>query len=86
MAVNKTKQDGKRPGRDTIKNLWFALKLTAGISPGFIVHTFIMWLIGQSEWVFFDGVFMKVIVNSLSEGREFKSILKFILIFFFIFN
>ncbi|MBR1649808.1 MAG: ABC transporter ATP-binding protein [Lachnospiraceae bacterium] len=80
MAVNKTKQDGKRPGRDTIKNLWFALKLTAGISPGFIVHTFIMWLIGQSEWVFFDGVFMKVIVNSLSEGREFKSILKFILI------
>ena len=56
------------------------MKLAAGICPGFIVHTFIMWLIGQSEWVFFDGVFMKVIVNALSEGREFGSILRFILI------
>ena len=56
------------------------MKLAAGICPGFIVHTFIMWLIGQSEWVFFDGVFMKVIVNALSEGRDFGSILRFILI------
>ena len=64
----------------TMKNSWFAMKLAAGICPGFIVHTFIMWLIGQSEWVFFDGVFMKVIVNALSEGREFGSILRFILI------
>ena len=63
-----------------MKNSWFAMKLAAGICPGFIVHTFIMWLIGQSEWVFFDGVFMKVIVNALSEGREFGSILRFILI------
>nr|MCR4749416.1 ABC transporter ATP-binding protein/permease [Lachnospiraceae bacterium] len=55
-------------------------KLVAAICPSFIVHTVIMWLIGQSEWVFFDGVFMKVIVNDLSEGREFKSILSFILI------
>ena len=64
----------------TMKNSWFAMKLTASICPSFIVHTFIMWLIGQSEWVFFDGVFMKVIVNALSEGRDFKSILSFILI------
>ena len=63
-----------------MKNSWFALKLAAEICPSFIVHTFIMWLIGQSEWVFFDGVFMKVIVNALSEGREFSSILRFILI------
>ena len=61
-----------------MKNSWFALKLAAAICPSIIVHTFIMWLIGQSEWVFFDGVFMKVIVNALSEGREFKSILSFI--------
>ncbi|MCR4586355.1 MAG: ABC transporter ATP-binding protein/permease [Lachnospiraceae bacterium] len=63
-----------------MKNSWFALKLAAEICPSFIAHTFIMWLIGQSEWVFFDGVFMKVIVNALSEGREFSSILRFILI------
>lgn len=64
----------------TMKNLWFAMKLAAYICPGIIVHSFIMWLTGQSEWVFFDAVFMKVIVNALSEGREFKSILSFILI------
>ena len=64
----------------SMKNSWFAMKLVAAICPSYIVHTVIMWLIGQSEWVFFDGVFMKVIVNDLSEGREFKSILSFILI------
>ena len=64
----------------TMKNSWFAMKLAGTICPSLIVHTFIMWLIGQSEWVFFDGVFMKVIVNALSEGRDFKSILSFILI------
>ena len=64
----------------SMKNSWFAMKIVAAICPSYIVHTVIMWLIGQSEWVFFDGVFMKVIVNDLSEGREFKSILSFILI------
>ncbi|MBP5734095.1 MAG: ABC transporter ATP-binding protein, partial [Lachnospiraceae bacterium] len=64
----------------TMKNAWFAMKLAAAICPSYVVHTFITWLIGQSEWVFFDGVFMKVIVNALSEGREFESILRFILI------
>ncbi|MCR5310696.1 MAG: ABC transporter ATP-binding protein, partial [Lachnospiraceae bacterium] len=64
----------------TMKNAWFAVRLAADICPGIIVHTFIMWLIGQGEWVFFDAVFMKVIVNALSEHRGFKSILSFILI------
>ncbi|MCR5209939.1 MAG: ABC transporter ATP-binding protein/permease [Lachnospiraceae bacterium] len=64
----------------TMKNSWFALKLAAGICPGLIVHTVILWIVGQGEWVFFDGVFMKVIVNALSEGRSFKSIFGFILI------
>ena len=81
----KVKENGKKKKEKlsfaaTMKNSWFALKLAAEICPSFIAHTFIMWLIGQSEWVFFDGVFMKVIVNALSEGREFSSILRFILI------
>ena len=76
---NKKKQD-KLSFSETMKNSWYAVKLAAAICPSIIIHTIIMWLIGQSEWVFFDGVFMKVIVNALSEGREFKSILNFILI------
>ena len=80
VKENEKKKKEKLSFAATMKNSWFALKLAAEICPSFIVHTFIMWLIGQSEWVFFDGVFMKVIVNALSEGREFSSILRFILI------
>lgn len=80
MKKNDKKKKEKLSFAATMKNSWFAMKLAATICPSLIVHTFIMWLIGQSEWVFFDGVFMKVIVNALSEGREFKSILSFILI------
>ncbi len=74
------KEKEKLSFAQTMKNSWFAMKLAAEICPSIIVHTFILWLIGQSEWVFFDGVFMKVIVNDLSEGREFSEILRFILI------
>ena len=80
VKENEKKKKEKLSFAATMKNSWFALKLAAEICPSFIAHTFIMWLIGQSEWVFFDGVFMKVIVNALSEGREFSSILRFILI------
>lgn len=80
MKKHDKKKKEKLSFAATMKNSWFAMKLAASICPSFIVHTFIMWLIGQSEWVFFDGVFMKVIVNALSEGMEFKSILSFILI------
>lgn len=80
MKKNDKKKKEKLSFAATMKNSWFAMKLAATICPSLIVHTFIMWLIGQSEWVFFDGVFMKVIVNALSEGRDFKSILSFILI------
>lgn len=80
MKENEKKKKEKLSFAASMKNSWFAMKLVAAICPSFIVHTVIMWLIGQSEWVFFDGVFMKVIVNDLSEGREFKSILSFILI------
>lgn len=80
MKKSDKKKKEKLSFAATMKNSWFAMKLAASICPSFIVHTFIMWLIGQSEWVFFDGVFMKVIVNALSEGRDFKSILSFILI------
>lgn len=80
MKENSKKKKEKLSFAASMKNSWFAMKLVATICPSFIVHTVIMWLIGQSEWVFFDGVFMKVIVNDLSEGREFKSILSFILI------
>ena len=62
------------------KNACYALKLTAEIGPAIIVHSFFLWLIGHGEWVFFDGVFMKVVVNALDTGQNFGYIARFVLI------
>ena len=64
----------------TVKNAAYALKLAASISPAIVIHSFFLWLIGHGEWVFFDGVFMRVIVNGLDQNVGFDHIFKFILI------
>ena len=64
----------------TVKNAAYALKLAASISPAIVIHSFFLWLIGHGEWVFFDGVFMRVIVNGLDQNLGFDHIFKFILI------
>ena len=64
----------------TVKNAAYALKLAASISPAIVIHSFFLWLIGHGEWVFFDGVFMRVIVNGLDQNLGFDHIFRFILI------
>lgn len=50
------------------------------ISKSIMIHSFFLWLVGYFEWVFFDGVFMRKIVDSLDQGVGFGPILSFILI------
>jgi len=64
----------------TVRNAAYALKLAAKISPAIVIHSFFLWLIGHGEWVFFDGVFMRVIVNGLDQNIGFDRIFRFILI------
>ena len=64
----------------TVKNAAYALKLAVRISPAIVIHSFFLWLIGHGEWVFFDGVFMRVIVNGLDQNLGFDHIFRFILI------
>ena len=64
----------------TVKNAWYALTLASKICPGIVIHSFFLWLIGHGEWVFFDGVFMRVIVNALDQNMGFEHIFRFILI------
>ena len=64
----------------TVKNAAYALKLAVRISPTIVIHSFFLWLIGHGEWVFFDGVFMRVIVNGLDQNLGFDHIFRFILI------
>ncbi|MBO7363602.1 MAG: ABC transporter ATP-binding protein, partial [Lachnospiraceae bacterium] len=72
MSENVKKKDKDKLSLGvTIKNAAFALKLAAGISPAIVIHSFFLWLIGHGEWVFFDGVFMRVIVNGLDQNIGF---------------
>ena len=81
MSENAKKKDKDKLSLGvTIKNAAFALKLAAGISPAIVIHSFFLWLIGHGEWVFFDGVFMRVIVNGLDQNIGFDRIFRFILI------
>ena len=64
----------------TLNNAWYAMTLASQICPGIIVHSFFLWIIGHGEWVFFDGVFMRVIVNALDKDLGFEHIIRFILI------
>ncbi|MBO5112712.1 MAG: ABC transporter ATP-binding protein, partial [Lachnospiraceae bacterium] len=41
---------------------------------------FFLWLVGYCEWVFFDGIFMRKIVDALDQGRGFRPIFLFILL------
>ncbi|MBQ7934113.1 MAG: ABC transporter ATP-binding protein [Lachnospiraceae bacterium] len=66
--------------KQTIRNAWYAVTLGASISKSIVVHSFFLWLIGHTEWVFFDGIFMRKIVEALDKGVGFQPIFLFIVI------
>ena len=66
--------------KQTIKNAWYAVTLSASISKSIVVHSFFLWLINHAEWVFFDGIFMRKIVEALDEGVGFQPIFTFIIL------
>jgi len=66
--------------KQTMKNAWYAVELAYVICPGIVIHSFFLWLINHAEWVFFDGIFMRKIVEALDAGVGFTPIFRFILI------
>ena len=66
--------------KETLKNAWYAMALGTSISKSIVIHSFFLWLVGYCEWVFFDGIFMRRIVDALDQGRGFRPIFGFILI------
>ena len=66
--------------KETLRNAWYALALGTSISKSIIIHSFFLWLAGYFEWVFFDGIFMRKIVDALDQGRGFRPIFLFIMI------
>lgn len=66
--------------KETVGNAWYALALGTSISKSIVIHSFFLWLAGYCEWVFFDGIFMRKIVEGLDKGIGFRPIFMFILI------
>lgn len=71
---NKNKKDDRLALNVTFKNACYALALGASISPAIVIHSFFLWLMGFGGWVFFDGVFMRRIVDALDKGLGFDYI------------
>ena len=65
--------------KETINNAWYAVTLGSSISKSMVVHSFFLWLIGYFEWVFFDGIFMRKIVDALDRELGFEPIAGFVL-------
>lgn len=65
--------------KETINNAWYAVMLGSSISKSMVVHSFFLWLIGYFEWVFFDGIFMRKIVDALDKELGFEPIAGFVL-------
>lgn len=70
----------KQSLREVYVNNIYAVRLTASASKSRVIHSFFGKLIGNLEWVFFSGFFMRYIVNRLEQGKEFSEIFAFILI------
>ncbi len=66
--------------KETINNAWYAVSLGSSISRSIVIHSFFLWLVGYFEWVFFDGIFMRKIVDALDRELGFKPIASFILV------
>lgn len=80
MEKDIEKKKNKLSFGKTVKNAAYAMKLCYRISPAIVLHSFFFWLFGHGCWVFYDGVFMRVIVNALDSNKGFEYIFKFILI------
>ena len=77
MEDKKTEQEKLSFGR-TISNDWYAMKLAGKYSKKFVLGALLMTIFGYLEWVFFDAIFVRRIVDGLSRNESFREIFLFI--------
>ena len=78
--MSKDKKKEKLSLFQAFKNDFFALKLAYSFSKRATIDAFILMLFGYAEWVFFDGIFMRKIIEGLDSGKGLKPLMTFILI------
>lgn len=65
---------------ETLKNDWYAMKMGFSISKKLVLHLLGLRTTWYFEWVFFDAIFMRVIVDALDQNKGFTPIFTFILV------
>ncbi len=66
--------------KQSVLNAFYANKLGYSISKSIVIHSWFLWMVGFGQWVFFDGVFLRKIVDGLDRNVGFGPIFKFIAI------
>ena len=74
----KKKSSDKLSFRQTVSNNVFAMKLAGKYTRLMVVAAFLTTLFGYFEWVFFDGIFIRKIVQALDSNASFRSVMVFI--------
>lgn len=74
------KEEEKLSFSQTLKNNCYAIKLGASISKLLVITALIRMMLGYFEWVYWDGIFLRVIVGALDAHKSFGSIMWFVAI------
>ncbi|MBO4473509.1 MAG: ABC transporter ATP-binding protein [Clostridiales bacterium] len=84
----KKKNKDKLSFRRTVGNNIFAMKLASRYSRGMVIAGLLFAIFGYFEWVFFDGFFIRRIIETIDQEASFRSVMVFIgisfVMFFFI--
>lgn len=59
-------------------NTIYSLKIMWQISPGRVIHSGLMRLVGYFEWLFYSAFFMVYVINSLESGEKFWRMMVFL--------
>jgi len=75
---DKKKKKEKLSLWQTLKNDVYAIRLAGSFSKPAIFGAFFCMLIGYAEWVFFDGFFLRIVIEALDRGEGLRTFLAFI--------
>ncbi len=87
--TSKKKKQNKLSFGQMVSNNIYAMKLAGKYSRAMVVAGLIFAIFGYFEWVYFDGIYMRKIIEALDSDAPFRSVMTFILIsaaIFFVMN
>ncbi|MDE7000947.1 MAG: ABC transporter ATP-binding protein/permease [Lachnospiraceae bacterium] len=79
-AKERKEKGQKLTFQETIRNDCYALKLGFSIEKSMVIHSFFVQASGYFEWVFFEAVFLRHIVDALDRNQDFQVVFRFILL------